>query len=247
MPNNLDVNLNNIMFKKINSNNSASAITPSLKVAGIAAVALALLVSQSAFAAITSQLDLGDSGPDVTQLQTYLTANPILYPSGMITGYFGGLTQGGVQKFQISEGIVSQGTPASTGFGRVGPSTMNALNMRMGGGASNAAAAPLILAVNVNPSTTGAAVSWTASEASAGKVYYSKTPITFTNSFDATGVFSGEPIVSGTLADSDGIARTSHTVNISGLDRSTTYYYLVVIYDAAKHVSITTPASFHTD
>jgi cephalosporin-C deacetylase-like acetyl esterase len=53
--------------------------------------------------------------------------------------------------------------------------------------------------------------------------------------------------VSGTLADSDGAARSTHTVNINNLDRNTTYYYMIVIFDAAKNVSITTPATFHTD
>lgn len=213
----------------------------------LAVFAVALFAGQHAFAAITNQLDLGDTGEDVTELQTYLTANPLLYPSGMITGYFGGLTEGGVQQFQISQGIVSQGTPASTGFGRVGPTTMNALNMKIMGGVSGDSYAPMIRTVSVKTDKNGAAVTWSASEASAGKVYYSTSPIRISNTFDSTGVFSGEPVVSGTLADSDGLARTTHTVNINGLDGNTTYYYLVVIYDAAKNVSITTPATFRTD
>ena len=235
------------MYKTLNLKDNTSKNELFVKATLAAVFAAALFAGQHAFAAITSQLDLGDTGQDVTELQTYLTANPLLYPSGMITGYFGRLTEGGVQQFQIKEGIVSQGTPASTGFGRVGPTTMNALNMRINGGPVGDVYAPLIRTVNVNPDSNGAAVTWTSSESTQGKVYYSTSPIRISNTFDSTGRFSGEPVVTGTLADNEGVARSTHTVNINGLQGKTTYYYLVVIYDTAKNVSFTTPASFRTD
>lgn len=74
----------------------------------------------------------------------------------------------------------------------------------------------------------------------------SRSPIAIRNTFDSAGRFSGEPVVSGTLAQYDGVARSTHTVNINNLSPSTTYYYLVVAFDTAKNVSITTPASFRT-
>ncbi|MFA6278889.1 MAG: peptidoglycan-binding domain-containing protein [Candidatus Paceibacterota bacterium] len=64
-------------------------------------------------ATIDSQLDFGSTGQEVTDLQTYLSTNINWYPSGLVTGYFGSLTQGGVQKFQTAEGIVSSGSPSS--------------------------------------------------------------------------------------------------------------------------------------
>ncbi|OGD68824.1 hypothetical protein A2996_00720 [Candidatus Campbellbacteria bacterium RIFCSPLOWO2_01_FULL_34_15] len=212
---------------------------------------LALLVFgvQSAYAVITSQLDFGDRGSEVTELQTYLATDVSIYPEGLVTGYFGQLTKAAVERFQTSVGIVSQGTPATTGYGRVGPLTQAAINARLGGGGGNVGGdvyAPTIKSINVTTDNNGASVTWTASEASMGKVYYSTSPIRISNIFDATGVFSGEPIVTGTLAQYDGLARVTHTVNINNLTSNTTYYYLIVVFDSSKNVSITTPASFRT-
>jgi len=94
----------------------------------MAIIFVSFVGTQSAHAMITSQLDLGDSGSNVNQLQTYLSANPNLYPSGLVTGFYGSLTQGGVQKFQVQQNIVSSGSPETTGYGRVGPTTLISLN-----------------------------------------------------------------------------------------------------------------------
>lgn len=221
----------------------------SLALAGTAAAVLILALTgpQYALAAITGQLDLGDSGSEVTELQTYLSTNADIYPSKLVTGYFGQLTKAGVERFQTVEGIVTSGTPATTGYGRVGPTTRAAINANLGGVIQTGdISAPMINMVGVTTGNTNATVTWTASEASYGKVYYSTTPIRISNIFDVTGRFSGEPTVSGALAQFDSNARTSHTVNISGLSANTTYYYLVVAYDAAKNVSISLPAAFRT-
>ncbi|PIQ68030.1 MAG: hypothetical protein COV91_06280 [Candidatus Taylorbacteria bacterium CG11_big_fil_rev_8_21_14_0_20_46_11] len=219
-----------------------------LKGTVMATLTFSLVGIQSASALITSQLDLGDRGSEVTELQTYLSTDAQLYPSGLVTGYFGQLTKAGVERFQSAQGIVSSGTSATTGYGRVGPRTQVALNARLSGGGSfgGDVYAPVLRALSVVADTNGASVSWTASESSMGKVYYSTSPIIIGNTFDASGVFSGEPIVSGTLAQYDGVARTSHTVNINNLARNTTYYYLVVVFDASKNSSFTLPASFNT-
>lgn len=58
------------------------------------------------------------------------------YPS--ITGYFGIITQRAVQALQSAEGVVSSGSPNSTGYGRVGPLTR----------------AKIATLANFNPSTT---------------------------------------------------------------------------------------------
>ena len=48
----------------------------------------------------------GDSGEGVRQLQIFLKAQgPEIYPEGLITGYFGSLTQKAVQRFQEKYGI----------------------------------------------------------------------------------------------------------------------------------------------
>lgn len=67
------------------------------------------------------------SGGEVSRLQMLLAASPEIYPEGEVTGYFGPATERAVQQFQEVRGIVSSGTPATTGFGRVGPATRLAL------------------------------------------------------------------------------------------------------------------------
>lgn len=236
------------MNKKLNLQKNKS--NNFLFLGGIVATTLviSLLGSHSALAMITSQLDFGDRGTEVSELQTYLSTNVNIYPSGLVTGYFGQLTKAGVERFQTAQGIVSSGTPTTTGYGRVGPTTQAAINAKLAGGVvGEDVYAPTIKSVTVNTDNNGASIGWTASEASMGKVYYSTSPIRISNIFDVNGVFSGEPIVSGTLAQYDGVARSSHTVNINNLLSNTTYYYLVVVFDASKNVSITTPASFHTN
>ena len=58
-----------------------------------------------------------DTAPngEVTNLQKFLGVSP--------TGYFGPMTQEAVKKWQAANGVVSTGTPNTTGYGFVGPRT----------------------------------------------------------------------------------------------------------------------------
>jgi peptidoglycan hydrolase-like protein with peptidoglycan-binding domain len=85
--------------------------------------------------ALSRTLKLGMSGTDVTQLQQYLATDPSVYPEGTVTGYFGNLTQTAVQRFQTKYAIVSSGSPATTGYGVVGPHTMSVIAANCSGGA----------------------------------------------------------------------------------------------------------------
>jgi PKD repeat protein len=76
---------------------------------------------------ITRNLGIGSEGADVTDLQRYLAQDKSVYPEGVISGYFGSLTQIALQRWQASHGIVSSGTADTTGFGAVGPRTRNAI------------------------------------------------------------------------------------------------------------------------
>ncbi|MFA7216954.1 MAG: peptidoglycan-binding protein, partial [Candidatus Paceibacterota bacterium] len=76
---------------------------------------------------ITSVVGIGFSGENVTNLQKFL-AEKGYTSSNYITGYFGPLTQSALQKFQSDEGIVSSGTPETTGYGNAGPSTRARIN-----------------------------------------------------------------------------------------------------------------------
>ncbi|MBI4093358.1 sulfatase-like hydrolase/transferase, partial [Candidatus Kaiserbacteria bacterium] len=71
---------------------------------------------------LVRNLSRGSSGQDVIELQNFLIAQGDL-GAGNDTGFYGSLTQLGVQSFQRRNGIVSSGSPATTGYGAVGPRT----------------------------------------------------------------------------------------------------------------------------
>jgi hypothetical protein len=73
-------------------------------------------------------LYLGLQGNDIRKLQEFLAKDKTIYPEARITGYFGLLTQAAIQRFQCKYNIVCSGTPASTGYGVVGPRTRAKLN-----------------------------------------------------------------------------------------------------------------------
>lgn len=70
----------------------------------------------------------GVEGEDVRKLQEFFAKDTTVYPEGLITGYYGLLTEKAVQRWQAKEGIVSSGTADTTGFGRIGPKTRAKLN-----------------------------------------------------------------------------------------------------------------------
>ncbi|MBI5470661.1 peptidoglycan-binding protein [Candidatus Kaiserbacteria bacterium] len=80
-------------------------------------------------------LKRGSSGADVTRLQQFLAGDPSIYPEGIISGYYGSLTQKAVEHWQTRYNIVSSGTPGSTGFGVVGPRTAAAIALLCSTGA----------------------------------------------------------------------------------------------------------------
>ncbi len=187
------------------------------------------------------QLEIGMSGGDVSTLQTFLATDSSIYPQGLVTGYFGFLTKSAVSNFQTLNNISS--------VGRVGPVTLSILNARLAQGAEVGGdrSAPFIYGVTNNVSSTGATVSWSTNENARGKVFYSTSPITLRNISDVTGVEGQEPVISGTMASYDGIARATQVVSILNLLPNTTYYYIVESFDEATNVSITLPSSFRTN
>lgn len=200
---------------------------------------LGLAVTASA-ATLTRQLEVGSRGQDVSDLQTYLALDSSIYPAGLVTGYFGQLTKAAVERFQAKNGIVSSGTPATTGYGRVGPVTMAALNQKMGGftGGSNV---PVIQSVNVSTSNNTASINWNTNRNTSAIVYYSTSFPTMTEASPTTGVtISGSSM----LVHSD--LRASHSAVISSLIPNTTYYYVIYTRDGSGNENITWPATFQT-
>ena len=75
----------------------------------------------------TQTLQYGAQGAAVRELQAFLAQDPSVYPDAIMSGYYGTLTQSAVQRWQAKYGIVADGTPATTGFGVVGPRTLSAM------------------------------------------------------------------------------------------------------------------------
>jgi peptidoglycan hydrolase-like protein with peptidoglycan-binding domain len=92
--------------------------------------------------------------------------------------------------------------------------------------------APTISAATAASGTsTSASVTWTTNEVASSKVYYSTTtPI---NTVSALSVF-------------DGVLVTAHSMNLSGLTASTTYYAMVESKDAANNTATSSQLSFTT-
>lgn len=79
-------------------------------------------------AVLSTTLQLGSRGSEVSRLQAFLGKDKSIYPEDAITGYFGSSTLAAVQRWQALQGIVSSGNPESTGFGNVGPLTREDMN-----------------------------------------------------------------------------------------------------------------------
>jgi peptidoglycan hydrolase-like protein with peptidoglycan-binding domain len=76
---------------------------------------------------LTSDLVNGMSGSNVSALQRFLKQQGHFPSTQEITTYYGNITQQSVAKFQQAQDIVLNGTPETTGLGRVGPTTRSVI------------------------------------------------------------------------------------------------------------------------
>ncbi len=204
---------------------------------------LALVVVSSAgipqaHAALTSQMSVGSTGGDVTQLQQFLATNSQIYPSGIVSGYYGSLTKAAVTQFQVAYGI-SQ-------VGQVGPITEAKVNSIMASGFglnTNAATLSNLSVQQINPTT--ATINWTTSEPAVGQVFYSTSPILAN---EATGVYQ-IPYIGGTPSNvnSDPSVSNNHSIQLNGLQPNTFYYFIVRSIDNSLNVSMSQSLSFQTN
>ncbi len=74
---------------------------------------------------LTKTLRLTNQSREIIVLQTFLSKDKDVYPSGLITGYFGQATKKAVQAFQTKYSIVK---PGEAGYGTVGPKTRAKIN-----------------------------------------------------------------------------------------------------------------------
>lgn len=216
------------------------AIEKPLAIAALAAGAFAFvyfltvaIAEAAVLEPINTQLDFGARGNEVTKLQMFLSTDRGIYPEGLVTGYYGALTQKAVAQFQIYHNLPP--------VGRVGPLTRATINSAIAVSGGVDVRSPIFLSSNVQAGQTNAIVNWTTTEAARGKVYYD----VFTVRPNETDRPMMEPLVSGAVIVTPGMA-ASQSVTLTGLQPSTTYSYVIVSVDAAGNVSITTPATFRT-
>lgn len=217
-------------------------------VIGLSTVALglsALMLAAPAFAAtISTQMDIGTRGSDVTTLQQTFAGDPSIYPQGLVTGYFGQLSSAAVKRFQANQGVVSSGSPSSTGYGRVGPMTIAKFNAVYGGVSTGGdTSAPIIASVAIVKNNNSASVSWTTNETATGIVYYSTSPLQLTESSNP----HVGPGITGNFLSASASAGTSNSVSLTNLTPNTTYYYMIQTTDSSGNVSVVWPASFSTN
>lgn len=195
----------------------------------------AILSTQAyAYSPITSQLDFGARGSNVTNLQTFFADNASIYPEGLVTGYFGGMTKAAVQRFQANYGFDQ--------VGRVGPMTLTKINSLIANGGwtttpnpTGDISAPMIYGVTATVSSNSASFAWTTNENAKARVFFDNVPMVINEGdIDSTG-FS---LRAGQVAGNDGIARSAQQVTLNGLTSNTLYYYIIVSTDTTGNVSV---------
>ncbi len=81
--------------------------------------------------ALRAPLHTGLQNADVTTLQTFLKSQGTeIYPEGLVTGYFGSLTEAAVGRFQLKNGLVNDAEDLAYGY--VGPATRAKINSLLG-------------------------------------------------------------------------------------------------------------------
>lgn len=224
---------------------------------------------------VTRPLDVGSRGEDVANLQTFLAGLPGIYPQGLVTGYFGILTHGAVERFQLANQIVA--SDADPGYGHVGPKTRASLACMQ---ASDPAAPdtpnnppvvehqPLIpigspfaptgyvpgfggggSSAATEPAPAPADATPPALSAlSAGMPATATATITWTTDEPAsTRLEFGTSTAYGSTTPLVSTLSTSHSVALTGLVAATTYHYAVISADAKGNTATSTDKTFTTD
>ena len=198
---------------------------------------------------LIKNLRKGMSGEDVKLLQEVLATDPEIYPEGLVTGYFGKLTEKAVKKFQKIAGIEQ--------VGLVGPKTLAKINELLQEGAGKSGKvppglliapgirkklgfqpqplpdqAPIISDILATVSSSSAEITWLTDEEADSRVWYD--------------ILS--PIVAGgstsTVSSSDLVL--NHRIALFELVPVTTYYYVVSSTDSLSNTTTSSQATFTT-
>ncbi len=234
-------------MKKI-SNRFGSVSSPNqLRAAVLALILTAGVTAQVyAYSTVDSQLDLGESNSDVTHLQTFFAANSSIYPEGLVTGYFGGLTRASVIRFQAQYGFDQ--------VGRVGPMTRDKINdlINAGGWTGSTPTAPTsnlkaaaFYNIAMSQGNTSTTFTFNTDETTTARVVYSTYRLQF-NEGDINS--NGFGPIGGSVVNSPNSYSQSHSITVSGLQANTIYYYTVIATDANGNASIIEPnAAYRTN
>lgn len=183
---------------------------------------------------INSTLSPGARGAEVSKLQSFLATNPLIYPEGLVTGFYGPLTEAAVRQFQVNYDLPQVGI--------FGPLTQAKMNKVISSGLGLDISAPIISQVAKQANNNSATLSFTTDSYSNGKVYYDTKPLYIS---DASMRFTA-PSVSGSTKGENTLT-AFHSINMGDLSPNTTYHYLVQVTDASGNVSVVWPSTFTTN
>ena len=173
---------------------------------------------------ISSQLQLGDTGSEVSALQTFLARDSSIYPEGLVTGFYGPLTEAAVKRYQAEFGIMA--------VGRVGPVTLASINGSGGTGGTNDVNASVTNAVNVSTGSNSATLVWSSNEPVFGRAMFS-TGTQF--------VYASSPSVSSAAGFNN-----LQYMTLNGLQSNTAYHYVLESVDIAGNTTWTIGRTFIT-
>jgi len=92
---------------------------------------------------LTKNLYKGVSGNEVKEVQKFLKQFSEIYPEGLVTGYYGPLTEKAVKKFQEREGL--------SATGKIDQTTRGTINEYLAGGTEKKVATPVVTPLATTP------------------------------------------------------------------------------------------------
>ena len=179
-----------------------------------------ILPGQANAALLTSQLDLGATGANVTSLQTFLAASASIYPEGIVSGYFGSMTSAAVARFQTANGLAS--------VGRVGPATLLTINAQMTNNGMITTgyddSAPIMYTPTITSTSNSATFAWSTNESAHDRVMFGTTwPFLYATAQSVTANGYG----------------TNTSITVNGLQAHSQYYYVLESVDASGNTTWT--------